>query len=122
MSFVLIVDDNPSTADALKEMVTIFGVEARVAYGARAGLMVMNRQKPALILLDLNMPGLNGLEVLRFIRRDVNLADVPVVVVTSEDQKELHRQATLEGANDLVIKPMMLDQLEAVLRRFGLLQ
>ncbi len=121
MSFVLIIDDNASTADALREMVTIFGVEARTAYGARAGLMVLNRQKPALVLLDLNMPGLSGLEVLRFIRRDMRLSDVPVVVVTSEDQKELHREAIDAGANDLIIKPMMLDQMEAVLRRFRLL-
>lgn len=121
MGFVLIIDDNPNTADALREMITALGVEARTAYGSRAGLEVLSRQKPALILLDMNMPGLDGIGVLQYIRRDLQLQDIPVVIVTSDDQMDTYRRALENGANQLLVKPLMLDALETLLKEFRLL-
>jgi CheY-like chemotaxis protein len=121
MTAVLVIDDNPNTADALKEMVEIFDVKAQAAYGARSGLVLLRKERPALVLIDLNMPGLSGEEVIRFIRRDVRLQDVPVVVITSEDQAAPLEQARQAGANDVLTKPVTLQQIEGILRRFKLL-
>jgi peroxiredoxin Q/BCP len=122
MSEALIIDDNRSTADALLQMLTLLHVPARVAYGSSAALSVLAGFTPRLILLDITMPGVDGLEVLGFLRREPRLADVPVVVITSDDQPETRDRAYKRGANAMIIKPATLDVLEGQLSRLGVLK
>lgn len=121
MATVLVIDDNSNTADALKEMVEVFGIKAQAAYGARSGLVLLRKERPSLVLIDLNMPGLSGEEVIRFIRRDIRLQDVPVVVITSEDQTDPLESVRRAGANEVLIKPVTLQQIEIILRQYKLL-
>ncbi len=82
------------------------------AYGARAGLNALKEMTPSIVFLDLNMPGLTGFEVLSYLRREPHLENVPVIVVTSDDQPESADDAMQKGATAYVIKPMTLDVLE----------
>lgn len=121
MSFVLVIDDNKMASDALVDILQAVGLEAKPAYGPRAGLEILSQRKPDLVFLDMNMPGLRGDDVLAYIRRDMNLQDVPVVVVTSDDQISTRHAALAAGANKVLIKPLMMDVLMDILREFGLI-
>jgi CheY-like chemotaxis protein len=111
MSTALIIDDNRRTADALRQMLEVLGVEARASYGSSPALEILRKTTPRLILLDINMPGVDGLEVLRYLRREPRLAPVPVIVITSDDQPET-RDRVLKGVDVILIKPATLDALE----------
>jgi len=119
MKEALIIDDNRSTADALHQMLTVLNVPARVAYGASAAMSILNTYTPNLILLDINMPGVDGLEILAFLRREPRLLPVPVVIVTSDDQPETRARVLKGGANGMIIKPATLQALEENLKKVG---
>jgi len=121
MSTALIMDDNRQTADALHQMLDVLGVEARVAYGSSPGLELLQKLTPGLILLDINMPGVDGIEVLSFLRREPRLASIPVVVITSDDQPETKKRVMEGGATAMLIKPATLDALEEVLKEAKIL-
>ena len=122
MTDALIIDDNRSTADALLQMLGLLKVPARVAYGSSAALALLGNFTPGLILLDITMPGVDGIEVLGFLRREPRLASVPVLVITLDDQPETKERVFRGGANGLIIKPATLDLLEENLRRLGVLK
>ena len=117
MSTALIIDDNRQTADALHQMLDVLGVDSRVAYGSSPAMSILQKMTPQLILLDINMPGVDGLEILSYLRREPRLAHVPVVVITSDDQPETHDRVMKGGATAMLIKPATLDLLEGALRK-----
>ena len=116
MSTALIIDDNRQTADALQQMLDVLDVEARVSYGSSPAIELLGKFTPSLILLDINMPGGDGLEVLAYLRREPRLAPVPVVVITSDDQPETRNRVMRGGATAMLIKPATLDALEGALK------
>jgi CheY-like chemotaxis protein len=89
MAEALIIDDNRTTADALGQMLNVLGFKARLAYGSGAAMSILGSGlTPKFICLDINMPGLNGVEILAYLRREPRLMPVPVIVITSDDQPE----------------------------------
>ncbi len=121
MKEALVIDDNRKTADALVEMVSLLGVIARSAYGSSPAMALLGEHTPSLILLDVNMPGVDGLEILAYIRREPRLMNVPVIVVTSDDQPETKKRVMNGGAVAMIIKPASLHQLENALVKAGVL-
>jgi PleD family two-component response regulator len=114
----LIIDDNRTTADALGQMLNVLGFKARVAYGSGAAMkMLAGGFTPKFICLDINMPGVNGIEILAYLRREPRLIPVPVFVITSDDQPETRRKVMKLGANVLIIKPATIDALEDALKK-----
>ena len=119
----LIIDDNRTTADALGQMLNVLGFKTRVAYGSGAAMkMLAGGFAPNLICLDINMPGVNGLEILAYLRREPRLIPVPVFVITSDDQPETRRKVMRLGANIMIIKPATIDVLEDGLKKAGFLK
>jgi len=121
MQKALIVDDSRQIADSMVNMLSFFDIDGQAAYGARAGLSALKEMTPSIVFLDLNMPGLTGFEVLSYVRREPHLENIPVIVVTSDDQPESAEMAMEKGATAYVIKPMTLDVLESTLKTLGLL-
>ncbi len=121
MDSVFVVDDNRNMADALVGMLGILGINAKAIYGSSQAFAVLAKQTPRLILLDVNMPGVDGVEVLAFVRREPRLSKVPVVIVTSDDQPETRARVLEHGAKALIIKPASLDSLQPVLANLGFL-
>jgi CheY-like chemotaxis protein len=118
MTEALIIDDNRSTADALGQMLAVLGFKARMAYGSNAAMSILATGfTPQFICLDINMPGINGTEVLAYLRREPHLIPVPVFVITSDDQPETRRKVIRLGANAMIIKPATIDALEEALKR-----
>ena len=122
MNEALVIDDNRSTADALYQMLTVLDVSARVAYGASPAITLLSSFTPSLILLDINMPGVDGLEILAYLRREPRLKPVPVIVITSDDQPETGARVLKGGANAIIIKPATLEILESNLKKVGVLK
>ncbi len=120
MSTALVIDDNRQTADAMCKILEIVGLSARSAYGPRAALMQINEAMPDIIFLDLNMPGVDGFEVLAYLRREPRLAHIPVIVVTLDDQPQTIKRARQRGALDVIIKPFTVDAIEAALKQAGI--
>ena len=121
MPYALIVDDSRQMADSLNRLLKLLGLETEVAYGPRTGMLTIKKRVPDVVFLDINMPGLDGLGVLSYFRHLPEMKDVPVVIVTSDDQPETAAKAKELGAMELIIKPASLDAIEEVLKENNLL-
>ena len=118
----LIIDDNRQTADALNQMLGVLGLKARVAYGSSPAMELLGKSyTPQFICLDINMPGVDGTEVLAFLRREPRLVNVPVIVITSDDQPETRAKVMNLGATGMIIKPATIDALEDALKNAKML-
>jgi CheY-like chemotaxis protein len=115
MSYILIVEDDPRMADTLASMVRLLGYEATAVHNARMAIEASTRERPELILLDQNLPGVNGVEVCRFIKRDPLLGDTPVIFVSVEGRQEIIEAAKEAGAAAYLVKPIGLDELETTI-------
>lgn len=121
MVIALVIDDNRHTADSLCQLLSLFDLDARPAYGPRAAMLALREVVPDIVFLDLNMPGVSGFEVLGFLKREPRLLATPVVVVTAEDETITVTRALREGALDVIIKPASVEALEESLRKAKLL-
>ena len=111
---ILIIEDEENIARVLQLELEFEGYEIDVAYTGPDGLIKYREQDWNLILLDLMLPGLNGLDVLRRIR--ATEADTPVILLTAKDDVE-DKVAGLDlGANDYVTKPFEIEELLARIR------
>src|SRR5512145_2360034 len=113
----LVIDDNRNTADALKQMLDVLDLPARVAYGSSAAISLLGSFVPRFVCLDINMPGVDGTEILAYLRREPRLIPVPVLVITSDDQPETRRKVMKLGATVMLIKPATIDALEEALKK-----
>jgi len=118
MKTILVVDDEPKIADLARDYLEHAGFTVRTAADGQAALNAVRRDRPDLVVLDLGLPGLDGLDVTRAIRRDSNL---PVIMLTARDD-ELDKLLGLElGADDYLTKPFspreLVARVRAVLRR-----
>ncbi len=118
MRTILVVDDEPRIADLARDYLEHAGFVVRTAATGEAALDIVRRDRPDLVVLDLGLPGVDGLDVTRAIRRDSSL---PVIMLTARDD-ELDKLLGLElGADDYVTKPFspreLVARVRAVLRR-----
>ncbi len=110
MPRVLIVDDEPDAVELLKEFLAAKGYDTLTASNGEDALRLVKTERPHLILLDVRMPKMNGLEVLRQVRQIDQ--EVGVIIVTAVNEEETGRQALKLGAFDYIVKPLDLDYLE----------
>src|SRR5215207_6721111 len=116
---ILVVDDDPSVTSLLKRGLSYEGYSVDIAGSGAAGLTLAREQAPDLIVLDIMMPGIDGLEVLRRLRAgDTRL---PVIMLTAKDAPADQVQGLETGADDYVVKPFtfeaLLARVRALLRR-----
>lgn len=105
------VDDNPS---GLKLFEMTLATAGYMFFGASSGKECIDlayRMRPKLILLDIQMPGMDGFETCRKLRAQVHLSNVPIVFVTALNTKEEVKQALAAGGNDFLVKPIFPEKL-----------
>ena len=112
---VLIVDDDAASRELLEVRLRALKCEVASAVDGREALTAIRRETPALLLLDLRMPRMGGMELLRTLRRDGT--DLPVIVITAHGSVETAVEAMKEGAYDFVTKPFDPKHLEIVVRK-----
>ncbi|MCB2186373.1 MAG: sigma-54 dependent transcriptional regulator [Deltaproteobacteria bacterium] len=112
---VLVIDDEESTRRMLRLLLTGLGYQVSLAPDGEAGLEVFARERPRLVVTDLKMPGLDGLEVLRRIKEASPATEV--VVITGHGDLELAVEALKLDASDFLTKPIMAEALAVALER-----
>ncbi len=117
MDRVLVIDDDGSVRIALRLLLEGLGCSVVEAGNGRDGLDAAHRDRPNLILCDLDMPVMDGFETLRQIRRDPALCQVPVIVVSGLITRKSEEQVTSLGANAILRKPFSFDLLASLVRR-----
>jgi two-component system KDP operon response regulator KdpE len=110
---VLVVDDEPQIRRALRTNLTVRGYRVLEAGDGEAALTAVADHRPDIVLLDLGLPGLDGIEVLHGVR---GWTDVPVIVLTVRDRETDKVEALDAGADDYVTKPFGMNELLARLR------
>ncbi len=110
---VLLIEDEPSYVDAVEVALTREGFELRSAEDGRVGLARFREFRPDIVLLDLMLPGLGGIDVLKRIRAE---SEVPVIVLSAKDAEADVVSALELGADDYVTKPYSLRELVARIR------
>ncbi len=103
---IMIVDDDPTSIAIVKAMlVTEYDVVTN-ASGLQAMGHLQKNDPPNLILLDIVMPGTDGMEVLKYLKSNSKLADIPVIFMTSVDRPEIQLEGYVSGVDDFIQKPV----------------
>jgi len=114
MARVLVVEDEPTVREVLAVHLTTLGHAADMAENGARALDVARRTRPDVVLIDIIMPGMNGIETLRRLR-DL-LPDAGFVMISGADDQDLAMRALELGAFDYIRKPFDLDYLDRILR------
>ncbi|MBI3057790.1 MAG: sigma-54-dependent Fis family transcriptional regulator, partial [Deltaproteobacteria bacterium] len=112
---ILVVDDDPDIREVLRDRLESLGCRVLLAPSGKEGLELLEKQSPQMVLLDIEMPGMNGLEVLKEIRR--REIDVTVVMITAYGTVERAVQAMKQGAYDFIPKPFEPDHIALTVQK-----
>lgn len=110
---ILVIDDDPAVTDFLKRGLSYEGYSVREANDGKTGLNLARDYAPDLVILDVMMPGLDGLEVCRRLKAG---SDVPVIMLTAKDGVSDRVEGLDTGADDYLLKPFAFDELAARVR------
>ena len=109
---VLYVEDDPMNRRVVKDMLAVAEVEMAEAEDAEIGLRMVDTQRFDLILMDLRMPGMDGLAAIGHIRaRTDDVRSVPVIVVTADATHDIQQRCLAAGADELLRKPVAMNML-----------
>ena len=114
MAKILVVDDEPPIRELLKKYLSARGYRVRVASDGQQALALVDQKSPDLIVLDVHMPGMNGIEVLKKLRAK-NYAGAVIFLTSSQDETLLRKGLEL-GSLDILGKPVDLERLELTIQ------
>jgi two-component system, cell cycle response regulator DivK len=103
---ILVVEDNERNLKLLRDVLEYAGYAVRVARTGEDGITSAVSEPPDLVLMDLQLPGIDGMEALRRLRESPRTADIPVVAVTAQAMKDDRERALEAGFNGYIAKPI----------------
>jgi two-component system cell cycle response regulator DivK len=103
---ILVVDDNPMNLTLLQAMLAARGYAVRTASGGQEALVTLEQTRPRLILMDLQMPGIDGFELTRRLKADATMREIPIIAVTAFAMSGDEARARAAGCDDYVSKPI----------------
>ena len=118
MSRILIVDDNATNLKLVTYLVRSHGYEVDTAADAALALRAIEVQRPALILMDLQLPGVDGLELTRQLKANPETRSIPIVALTAYAMKGDYEKALAAGCDEYVTKPIDTRALPEIIARF----
>jgi CheY-like chemotaxis protein len=110
-SSVLVVDDEVDTAEMLVEMMRVSGYHVFKSSGGRQAIQMVAREKPDVVLLDVMMPDMSGLDVLRYMRHDPRLQKIPVIILSAKCMPSDVKSGLDAGADLYLNKPVSCEEL-----------
>lgn len=109
---VLFVEDDAMNRRVVKDMLSVVGAEMSEAPDAETGLRMIDEEQFSIVLMDLRMPGMDGLTAIRHLRaRGDDKAQLPVIVVTADTALDLRERCIEEGADEVLMKPVAMGKL-----------
>jgi CheY-like chemotaxis protein len=109
---VLFIEDDRMNRRVVRDMLDVAGATMIEAESAEAGLALLDREEVEMILVDLRMPGMDGLTAIGHIRaRGDAKAQLPIIVVTADTAVDLRERCLAAGADDVIFKPVAMDAL-----------
>jgi two-component system, cell cycle response regulator DivK len=121
MSLILIVEDNPRNLKLVRDVLQAKGYATLEAGSAEDGIKLAAERQPDLILMDIQLPGMSGIEALNVLRADPRFAATPVVAVTASVMEQTRKQITEAGFDGYIGKPInikeFLDTVRGALER-----
>ena len=123
MSLILIVEDNDKNLKLVRDVLQVKGYETIEAGTAEDGIALARSRKPDLVLMDIQLPGMNGIDALKVLRGDADTARIPVIAVTASVMQQDRNLITEAGFDGYIGKPINLkefiDTVRAMLQREG---
>lgn len=118
MREVWIVEDDDEMSHAVKLMLQLLDYSVNIFRDARStARQLLGGDRPDVMLLDINMPEVSGIDLLEFLRKQKDLKDLPVVMLSSETTDVQVDEAMDIGANGFIFKPVTIDELEEALNK-----
>src|SRR5262249_24888973 len=112
---VLVVDDNRDSANSMGMLLRILGADVEVVYDGPSALEAVHRRPPAVVLLDLGMPGMDGYEVARRVHEQPESDGIKLIALTGWGQDEDRRRVFSAGFDHHLVKPAEIDVLKSLL-------
>jgi DNA-binding response OmpR family regulator len=120
---VLLIEDSKTQAAQIKAMLESLGFTVRVAYDGLDGIRAVMEQRPALIVLDVKLPGMDGFQVCRRLKRSPDTQTIPVIMLTERDEAQATMSGLQAGADDYIPKDVFAtEHLMSTLQEMGLLE
>ena len=114
---ILIVDDSEGVRLVIRYQIRSLGYDVVEAGGGLQAVEVSKTEPPDLILLDVSMPHMDGIETARMLRGIKETRGVPIVALTAHDQSDLREQMLAAGCQDYAVKPLDIEELRALITR-----
>jgi CheY-like chemotaxis protein len=115
---ILVVEDFEDSRFMMRRLLEMAGYDVVEASDGQQSVELAAQERPALILMDLSLPKLDGLAATRLIRQHEAVGKLPIVAVSAHDSPESRSEALEAGCDDYVTKPIDFDQLYSLLKRF----
>jgi len=115
---VLIVEDEPDAAELFAEMMRVNGFRVVKTFSSTPAINMLATEHPDVVILDLMMPDISGLEVLRFMRREPNYKEIPVIVVSAKSMPADIKVGMEAGASAYLTKPVGYLDLKHAVEKF----
>ena len=115
---ILVVEDNPLNLKLVRDVLTVSGYDVVAAPSAEEGVILAETCQPDLVLMDIQLPGMDGYEALRLLRQNPRLNSVPVVAVTAFAMREDRERAAREGFDGYLGKPISVRALPSQIGDF----
>ena len=117
MSLVLIVEDNEKNMKLARDILQAKGYATLEAVTGEEGVKLAKEKKPDLVLMDIQLPGMNGIEAFKQLRADAKTARIPVIALTASVTPSDRSQITAAGFDAFVSKPISLKEFVATVKR-----
>ena len=106
---ILYVEDHSSQRDIMRQMLELSGHEVAVARNGEEGIAKTYEWRPDIILMDLRMHGMGGIEATRHLKSDTAVAHIPIIVLSAWTSRHNKEQALLAGASKFITKPVQIE-------------
>lgn len=117
MQVILVVDDSPSVLHMLTAVLTSKGFEVITAASGCEALQIMDGRRIDLVVTDLLMPEMDGIDLIREIRKDTGYGKIPILMLTTQSNEEMRKKGKAAGATGWITKPFSWDGLAALIRK-----
>lgn len=118
---ILIVDDAPDNLFITKKILQTLGYNSITAEDGKEAVTLTKKEKPSLILMDCNLPGINGFQAssqIREIEQEQNREAIPIIALTAHVSDEVYQQCLDAGMNDRLVKPLNIEKLKELLKKY----